>query len=330
MEISFVTNAGNLSLSNGFGVAGYNLVTSLQRLGHKVVFASDTAPVEIAFCQPDYSDWSNKDAYHIQYTPWESTELPQGWVEAFNDNCDEVWTPSPLIAQWYKDAGVTKPIFVYEHGIEKIWTPVRRRRGDKLKFLHVGEPAPRKGGQMAMEAFREVFGNRDDVHLTIKAFQRSAIRVMKNGSSLGTPQVLFKNVTTVYDEYTPEQMVNLFHHHDALVYPGYGEGFGLIPLQALATGMPTICTGAWAPYRQFLEPGLDLGSRMIDSPWPHIHTGKMFEPSYEDLKRSLESIDDNYETHAGRAYRTSFKVAEHYDWDRLTEEAFARIVTKYS
>ena len=330
MEISFVTALGNLTLTNGYGIAGYNVITSLQRLGHTVPFASPTAPVEIAFCQPDYSEWSNPDAYHIQYTPWESNELPPGWVEAFNDNCDEVWTPSPLIARWYKEAGVEKPIFVYEHGIEKIWTPKRRRRGDKIKFLHVGEPAPRKGGQMAMETFREVFGDREDVHLTIKAWNRSDIRVYKNGSIVGVPHRVYKNITTIYDEITPEEMVTLFHSHDALVYPGWGEGFGLIPLQAMATGMPTICTGAWAPYEQYLDPSLNLDSTLVNSPWPHIHTGKMFMPSKTDLADSMASVATNFEAHAGRAFRTAFKVREHYDWDRLTEEAFNRIVTKFS
>lgn len=330
MEISFVTAMGNLTLTNGFGIAGYNVITSLQRLGHSVPFASPTAPVEIAFCQPDYSEWSNPDAYHIQYTPWESDQLPRGWVEAFNDNSDEVWTTSPLIAKWYKEAGVERPIFVYEHGIEDIWTNKRRRRGDKLRFLHVGEPAPRKGGQMAMEAFREVFGDRDDVHLTIKAWGRSDIRVKKHGHILGNPHALYKNVTTVYNELTPAEMVELFHAHDVLVYPGWGEGFGLIPLQALSTGMPTICTGAWAPYVNYLDEGLILGSELVQSPWPHIHTGKMFRPDYEDLKRSLKDVEESFELYAGRAFRKSFKVQEHYNWDRLTREAFDRIVTEFS
>lgn len=329
MEISFVTNIGNLTLSNGFGVAGFNVVTSLQRLGHTVPFASATAPVEIAFCQPDYSEWSNPDAYHIQYTPWESNELPPGWKEAFNDNCDEVWTPSPLIAQWYKEAGVIKPIHVYQHGIDHSWKPVRRRDDGKIKFLHVGEPAPRKGGQMAMDTFRSTFGNREDVHLTIKAWTRSDIRVKKNGHIIGLPHSLYKNVTTIYDELDPAEMIQLFNEHDVLVYPGWGEGFGLIPLQAMATGMPTICTEAWAPYNRFLEPDLSLRSELVDSPWPHVHTGKMFKPNEYDLEDAMNAVVDDYDTYAGRAYRRAFRIHEAYDWDNLTRDAFAHIVERF-
>lgn len=331
MEISFVTNIGNLTLANGYGVAGFNVVTSLQRLGHTVPFASATAPVEIAFCQPDYSDWSNPDAYHIQYTPWESNELPEGWVEAFNDNCDEVWTPSALIARWYKEAGVTKPIYVYEHGIDPIWTPKRRRRSGPLKFLHVGEPAPRKGGQMASDVFHSVFGNSQDVHLTIKAWTRSDIRVYNNKKSIiGSPHTVYKNVTTIYDEIETPELVKLFHEHDVLVYPGWGEGFGLIPLQALATGMPTICTEAWAPYARFLEPDLALGSQLVNNPWSHIHTGKMFKPDVNHLKHAFKCVEADFDKYAGRAYRRAFSVRSEYDWDMLTENAFDRIVKKFS
>lgn len=329
MKISFNTVVGNLNLNNGYGIAGYNMCLALKELGHEVPFCDSSALVEIAFCQPDYSDWSNDDALHIQYTPWESTELPPGWLDAFNENCDEVWTPSPLIAQWYSDAGVEKPIYVYEHGIDHMWSPKRRRRGSKLKFLHLGEPAPRKGGQMAMEAFRTAFGDRTDVHLTIKSWGASRVRVKKRGHIIGTPHGRYQNVTTITDDYDEADLVSIFHSHDALVYPGWGEGFGLIPLQGLATGMPTICTEAWAPYKRFLLPELSLSSRLVDSPWPQIHRGKMFEPSFDDLVAAYRAVDENYERMAGLSFRNSFQVHKDYDWVELTKNSFDRIVKRF-
>jgi glycosyltransferase involved in cell wall biosynthesis len=325
MEISYTTSLGNLQENNGFGVAGYNLVTSLQRVGYKVPYQSPTAPVEIAFCQPDSSEWSNPDAYHIQYTPWESSELPDGWVEAFNENCDEVWATSPLVAKWYKDAGVTKPIFVYQHGIKHDWSIKRRRRGDVLKFLHVGEPAERKGGQAALEAFRDVFGDRKDVRLTIKAQNRSTVRVKDRlGSILGLPNDMYDNVIEVFNDVSETEMISIYHRHDALIYPGWGEGFGLIPLQGLATGMPVVCTEAWAPYARFLLPELALGSELADNPWP-IHKGKMFAPNYDDLLNAYRALDEDFDRLAGKAYRWAFDVHKQYDWDHLTKNAFERI-----
>lgn len=330
MHISFNTSPSGLNLNTGYGLAGYGIVTALQRVGHTVAFKDPTAAVEIAFCMPDASEWSNENAYHIQMTPWESTKLQPDWAENFN-RADEVWATSPWVAEVYKSEGVTVPIFVYEHGIDTMWTPFRRRPTNVIKFLHVGEPAPRKNGQMAMEAFRDALGDRTDVHLTIKAWNRSSVRVFdrKRESILGLPHEMYNNVTTVYNDYSEAEMVYLFHRHHALVYPSMGEGFGFIPLQALATAMPTICTEAWAPYKRFLEPELSLGSTLVDSRHQTMHPGQFYQPNYDDLVTAYRAVAANYDELAGRAYRNAFKIREEYDWCELTKNAFARIVKKF-
>lgn len=325
MKISYSTLAGNLRLDNGYGLAGYNIVTSLQALGHKVPYKDRSARVQLDFCQPVWYDFA-PGQYKIGMTPWESTDLPLGWLEEFNQ-LDELWTPSDLIASWYVKAGVEVPVKVYEHGVGHNWTAQRRHRRDVLKFLFVGEPAPRKGGQMVFDAFRETFGDRKDVHLTIKAFGRNSIRAKGLDRS---PEKAHKNVSLITRKYTEEEMIFLHHNHDVLVYPSWGEGFGLIPLQAMATGMPTICTEAWATYRRFLLPELALSSRLVDSPWPNVHNGQMFEPSYEDLINSFRAVDADYDRLAGRAYRNSFPVHDEYDWVKLTENAFKEVVETFS
>lgn len=329
MDISFNTIEANLNLHIGYGLAGFNMVTALQRLGHRVPFKDPDCPVEIAFNQPIYTEWSNKDQYRIQYTPWESTALPDGWLKGFNE-ADEVWTPSPLIAKWYAEAGVVKPVHVYEHGIDHSWKNTRRKRDGVLKFLHHGEPAPRKGGQMALDAFREAFGDRDDVHLTIKSHGSANVRNKdKRGNIVGTVNSI-PNVTLLESNVQESELRQMYQDHHVMVYPGYGEGFGLIPLQALATGMPTICTGAWAPYNRFLLPEFTLGAELVDSPWKHMHPGKVFEPDFEQLVEAYLYADAEYDKAAGKAYRNGFKVHEEYDWDVLTKDAFAHIVEKFS
>lgn len=332
MNISFSTNFGNLNTNTGYGIAGFGVVQSLQRLGHTVKFQDPEAPVEIALCQPDYSDWSNENAYHIQYTPWESTELKEGWLEAFNETCDEVWTTSPLIARWYQEAGVERPIHVYEHGIDHTFAPRRRRwdRGERLRILHMGEPASRKGGQMAYEAFRDVFKDRKDVMLTIKAWNRSNVRVYKGDSILGLPHQLHENVQTIYNDLNTAGIANLMHRHHALVYPSWGEGFGFIPLEAMATGLPTIVPTSWAPYARLVLPELSLSSSLVDSPWQKEHPGKMYYPNYDDLVERFRMLDSrDYDKIAGRAYRNAFKVHEEYDWDKVTHDAWDRIIKEF-
>lgn len=330
MRISFTTLPENLTLANGYGYAGFKMVTSLQKLGHSVPFGDDSAPVEIAFNQPDHQTWSGTKAYRIQYTPWESTALHPGWLEGFCE-ADEVWTPSPLIAKWFNEAGVDRDIRVYEHGVDPIWRPRRRRASDKIRFLHHGEPAPRKGGQMALDAFRAAFGDRDDVHLTFKAHSYSAMRVRDSqGSILGLPHIMYDNVSFFNQEFDLEtQLIPMYQMHDVMVYPSYGEGFGLIPLQAMATGAITICTEAWAPYSRFLLDGCKLQSVLGDSPWQELHPGKLFHPNFDHLVETYRYVYDNIDKLREQAYANSFRVHKEYDWLKLTECAFRHIVKKF-
>lgn len=329
MRISFNTLEANFVTNVGYGVAGFGMVSALQRLGHEVPFRDASAPVEIAFCQPGYFEWSNPDAYHILYVPWESTILPPGWLAVMNA-ADEVWTPSDVVAGWFGNAGVTTKIFVYEHGIGEDWYPHHRtiEPGQKLRILSHGSPAVRKNTQMTVDAFHTVFGSRDDVELTIKSNGYTDARAMDGENIIGTVEEIYNNVKVRRSMLDEADLISLYHDHHALVYPSWGEGFGLIPLQGIASGMPTITVPAWAPYRKHLLPCLQIESSLVDSPWQHMHPGKMFEPSFESLCTALATLDLERDHLFEQAYARATVVHTKYDWTELTRQAFAHVVTK--
>jgi glycosyltransferase involved in cell wall biosynthesis len=323
MKISYYTEKGNLDKSVGYGNAGFQIVRSLQELGHEVPFDDPTAPVQISFCNPARAKL-NPGQYQIVYTPWESTSLPDKWLEAFNAG-DEVWATSQWVADVYKAAGVTKPIFVYEHGVNEIWkNPVKRERQEQLRFLHIGEPAPRKGGQMAFDAFRAAFGDREDVHLTIKAHHQNYIYSWKDGDIAKLDE--FSNVSMTDKHFFEHELLDLYYDHDALIYPSYGEGFGLIPLQALATGMPVVSTYEWAPYRQYL---ITLEAQKFQSPW-FFHPGKMYTPDYDHLVEIYKYLDKEFEVEADFSFKSAPYVIADYNWRDKTEQAFAHIVERFT
>lgn len=330
MKVSFYTVEGDIREDNGFGYAGNNIRNSLQNLGHEVSFHDDTADFQLNFCHPIFYP-RNASQYQIGYSPWESSALPEGWLEGFN-SCNEVWTTSQKCKEWFENAGVKQPIHVYEHGVDPIWTPKHRRPKNKIRFLHVGEPAPRKGGQLAIDAFVAAFGNRDDVSLTIKANGHNTTRAYMPGqvrrsrvrNILGQPQEVYPNVNLITESLPIDQLVGLYHSHDVLVYPSWGEGFGLIPLQALATGMPTICTGEWAPYKRFLG-NLALDSNEEESPWPDIHPGKMNTPDFHHLVELYRYSAENFDALAKINYDNATDVHSEYNWDKLTKNAFEHL-----
>jgi glycosyltransferase involved in cell wall biosynthesis len=333
LKVSFYTVKGDIKPDNGFGYAGQNIRQSLTSLGHQVSLFDESADVQLNFCHPTYYEHSNSQ-YQIGYSPWESSALPQGWLEGFN-SVNEVWTTSQKCKEWFGNAGVTKPIYVYEHGVEPIWSPKRRKPQKKIRFLHIGEPAPRKGGQLALEAFRSAFESQDDVHLTIKVQGHNTTRaylsnIRRGGprNILGLPHQVYQNVSLVDDNLSAEELVGLYHSHDVLVYPSWGEGFGLIPLQGLATGMPTICTGAWAPYERFLG-NLSLDSQEYPSPWPDFHPGNMYKPDEHHLVELYRYSYENFDALSKIHFDNAEDVHSQYNWNTLTKNAFDYLEKKF-
>jgi len=312
MKISFGTRikSDNIHHHNGYGYATKCMLESLERLGYHVSDNDSTADVEIWFDQPHHWKFS-RGTYKIGYHPWESTKLQPGWAQIMN-RCDEIWTPSPLIAQWYKEYnGVHVPVYVYEHGIEHDWEPQDRPVEDKIKFLHVGAEAARKGGWTTYRLFNRAFAGRDDVELTLKMVDQDWIGFPKLGK------------TNFVNEKMPfPQLKQMFYDHHVYVYPSWGEGFGLTPLQAMASGMPTITVPGWAPYSEFIDPNLAIGSELKPTKWKKIHPGKMLRPNYDDIIDRMRYAADNYEDVLEAAQKQAPAIHSEYDWDTLTRKQF--------
>jgi len=334
VELSYYTIRAGLNPSVGFGYAGQNIVNTLQELGHTVKFASPKAPVQINFTQPHHFKL-HKDQYQIGYTPWESTLIRPEWRDRFNQ-CDEVWATSDWTAEVYKNNGVTKPIYVYPHGIESLWSPYKRilHPEKPLKFLHIGEPSPRKDGQLVVDTFIKLFGNNPKYHLTVKCHGSSTIRIYNTRKEFVSPESVYNNISIIKEEYTIEQLVQLYHMHHVLVYPTWGEGFGFIPLQGLATGMPVISTYDWAHYKKFLGP-LKLKSKLTDASIDGVpkavgdaHLGSFYQPDKDHLSDQMVDAAVNFKAYSSYYFAQAKKIHEEYNWTKLTTQAFEHIVNK--
>lgn len=313
MKISLGTrfDVDHIDVKNGYGYATTCMLESLERLGYQVSENDASADVEIWFDQPHWWKFS-PGTYKIGYHPWESTQLLPGWAEKMNQ-CDEIWTPSPLIADWYKRyMGIKVPIYVYEHGVEHSWMPQYRELDGPITFLHVGTEASRKGGWDMPDVFRRAFPQKQGRRVTLKMIKSSWNGVPELGG------IRYYNKKMDFKE-----LQTMFYDHHVYVYPSWGEGFGLTPLQAIATGMPTITLPGWAPYARFLDPELTVGHTMADSKWPKIHPGKMMKPNLDEVVEAMRYVDANYEECVDFAMKKAQEVHIHYDWDNITSRVFS-------
>lgn len=298
---------------NGFGYAREMTEKSLVELGHTVNFADSTADIEINFIQPQHWVWSGVK-YRIAYLPWESTELQPGWLEKLNSDVDEVWTPSPIVADWFRDAGVNKPVHVFEHGVEPLWRNKLRQGHIPSQVFHHGADAQRKGFRETIEGFNEVFK---------PLGAQMNFKMAMNGFNVNIP-----GVNIIRERLPVQELVELYHAQDLMVYPSWGEGFGLAPLQSIATGMPTIITKGWSPYEHLMFEEELVETELVDSPWQMIHPGKMFRPVQESLIERMKWIaeEDNYRFISDARFAAADGVHNEYSWVEKTRIAFEHLI----
>lgn len=311
VRFSFNQIAERTKPITGYGYAREMCEQSLRRLGHEVGFMDASADVEINFIQPQHWVWSGVD-YRISFLPWESSQLPDGWLKAMNE-VDEIWTPSSIIKNWYIDAGVKKPIVVYPHGVEPKWSPTLRTA--PTHALHLGAESLRKGAMESYEAYARAVAQRD----TALGFVFKTNNPQFNISSFGRINI----VTEMLPIY---ELVEMFKSASVMISLSAGEGFGLPQLQALATGMPLIVTRGVLDYEHLVAEDLRVDSNLVDSPWPHIHPGKMFKPDVDSaVDRVLYYLDNYEQLHLG-TYNRAFAIHKEYDWVKLTQRAISHLV----
>jgi glycosyltransferase involved in cell wall biosynthesis len=135
---------------------------------------------------------------------------------------------------------------------------LRRQYGwNAFTFLHIGHMSPNKGIQVLLRAFAQVAARHPDVRLMLKGLDDlydSRTRLARAANL--TPE----EITLVSDRMhyfgqcaSFAQLAELYQMADAYVSPYSAEGFNMPVLEAIACGLPVICT-AGGPTDDFTSP----------------------------------------------------------------------------
>lgn len=316
-EISIYGIPPSKGPADGYSYAGLQMALALKRLGIATPWRDDSSPASISFCQPDWYSQADKQ-FRIGYTPWESTKIPDWWKRNMM-SMSMLWTTSRFCRDVFIDNGIDRDILVVPHGINTSDFSVSRRTySEPFRFLHIGEPAIRKNGQMVVDAFIEVFGGDRSVELVMKANGFTQCRLRDPFGPIDR----HPNITLITDTYSIQQMNALYLSCHALVYPSRGEGFGLIPFQAICTGMPTAAV-VWSGIADFGEHCIPIKFEVVDSGHDY-HIGSWAEPDFDSLCQVMLSIKDDYDIYAAAAYESAILLRETMTWDGILTEALLK------
>lgn len=295
----------------------------------KVDMNSPKAKVQLYYGSPPGSFYPHQ--YKIQMTQWESTMAPYSHAELIK-NYDELWTANHFGKNAYMRAGVPESkIHVFEHGINSdVWFPKMRGKRNKIRFLHIDSGSPRKRADMAISAFKSVFGDDDNYELTLKWSHTEPSSVdWMDESVLEKRGEWDGNVRRIHESLSLEHLVSLFHFHDVLIYPSEGEGFGLIPLQAISTGMPVISTDLWCSYADlFPETAIEatLGVSAIKETYER--PGSVVIPSFESTADKIKYAADNIEHLSELFFLRSSAVKSRYQWKDRCQSVIDGLISR--
>lgn len=170
----------------------------------------------------------------INFTMYEATGLPDGWVEKANARAQEMFVPSQWCAEVFRDNGVEIPITVITGGIDpdECFLFDKREEDRPFTFMCLGDRGARKGFDIAWTAFYRAFGKSNDVRMVIKC-RPASLPYLRMDRSDPRTHLWRGEVDNVSDIYA---------NVDCFVFPTRGEGYGMPPREAAACGIPTIAT----------------------------------------------------------------------------------------
>lgn len=110
----------------------------------------------------------------------------------------------------------------------------------KRLILSVGTEKPRKNFTRLLQAFaraREYVGDAHIVKVGDAGGKKYRKRSLKTVKAMG-----LQNRITFTDHVSEDELTTIYDMADVLVFPSLYEGFGLPPLEAMASGTPVICS----------------------------------------------------------------------------------------
>lgn len=265
------------------------------------------------------------DGYNIGFTYWETNWLPNGWAEKMNQ-MDEIWTTSSWAKSVFKSSGVTVPVYSFALGINPdLYFPSKRYRKKEFTFMSIGSPSTRKNSQLAVSAFLGLFGRDEMYRLVYKSNGVPDARMMLPDGSRTTLNN-HPRITVIDSQLTELELSRLYNTVDCVLYPTSGEGWGLLPLQSIALGIPTICTNATA-CTEFAELSVPLSYKWSKFNMSGIYenAGEWAEPDFDDLCDKMLYVSKNYSEVAEKTYNGALEVAKKFTWQKVTEKYRKRL-----
>lgn len=267
----------------------------------------------------------------IAYTVWESTLYPDSFFNQLK-TFDQIWVPTKWQAEITEKQGIPQnKIKVVPEGVDvDTFYPQKTHKNEKFTFVMFGRWDGRKSTTEIIRAFKNKFGNNENVQLLLSVDNPFANDDMSSTEERLKKYNLEAENIKVLHFLSREEYVKTLKNADVFLSCSRSEGWNLPLIEAMACGVPSIysnCSGQLEfaenrgvpvdivreiPIKELNEPFF----RMADDV-----RGNWYEPDFKDLEKKMIEVYDNYESYAQKALLDSGYIRENFTWQKAAAKA---------
>ncbi len=272
----------------------YHIATPDLLGSHALSYAQDTGTPVVASYHTHFSSYLKY--YHLDL--FESALW--SYLRNFYEQCEQVYVPSRAMAEILKEHGITNGLRLWERGVNTDrFTPQRRSMDWRQAHgIEDNEVVVSFVSRLVWEKGLDVYAD------VIRRLERQGVphRSMIVGDGPARDELEERLPNTVFTGFLEgEELAQAYASSDVFLFPSDTETFGNVTLEAMASGLPTICANA-------------VGSRDLVSDGT---TGRLCPPedieAFADATRRLVLDDDL----RARVSRAAHNRAKDFTWDAI-------------
>jgi len=304
----------------GIGWTGYGRMTNeikaaLERAGVEVLpyDRSVKADYILFACPPQRPEGWWKGQKVVLLTMWESSELAFEHLTSV-PLFDKILVPSVQNMEMFSKINPDTEMFTLGCDYDT-WRYVPRSKTEPFTVITGGKGGRRKGIDIAIKVFRRFSS-------TIQHQDYPAPRlIIRSGVTLSKK---YDDIVVMDETLSEEDEAALYATGHAYLGLSRGEGWGMIPHQTIAQGMPTILTDAHG-HKAFSHLGLPVSWTEVPAETEVVgRSGNWWEPDEDEALAHLLDVFYNYDEHLKLAAKNAEYIRS-LTWDLTAEQILAAL-----